>query len=103
MKSNLLFIALVGLLGFSACNNNDQLFKLVSPEKSGIDFTNTITVNDTINILESEFTYNGGGVAVGDLNGDGLQDIYFAGNQVQNKLFLNKVLMVNKISMCVTR
>ena len=63
---------------------------MVSPEKSGIDFTNTITINDTINILESEFTYNGGGVAVGDLNGDGLQDIYFAGNQVQNKLYINK-------------
>ncbi len=90
MKSNYFSIALVCLLGFSSCKNNDQLFRLVSPEKSGIDFTNTITVNDTINILESEFTYNGGGVAVGDLNGDGLQDIFFAGNQVQNKLYLNK-------------
>ena len=90
MKSNYLSIALVCLLAFSSCKNNNQLFRLVSSEKSGIDFTNTITLNDTINILESEFTYNGGGVAVGDLNGDGLQDIYFAGNQVQNKLYLNK-------------
>jgi hypothetical protein len=90
MKSNYFSIALVCLLGLSSCKNNDQLFRLVSPEKSGIDFTNSITLNDTINILESEFTYNGGGVAVGDLNGDGLQDIYFAGNQVQNKLYLNK-------------
>lgn len=90
MKSNALAILLLSLVGLNACKNNDQLFRLVSPEKSGIDFTNTITVNDTINILESEFTYNGGGVAVGDLNGDGLQDIYFAGNQVQNKLYINK-------------
>ena len=90
MKSHCLSIALLCLLSISSCKNNDQLFRLVAPETSGIDFTNTITVNDTINILESEFTYNGGGVAVGDLNGDGLQDIYFAGNQVQNKLYLNK-------------
>jgi hypothetical protein len=90
MKSNCLAFILIALLGLASCKNNDKLFRLVSPEKSGIDFTNTITVNDTINILESEFTYNGGGVAVGDLNGDGLQDIYFAGNQVQNKLYINK-------------
>lgn len=90
MKSLCLRILIVALFGLSACKNNNQLFRLVSAEDSGIDFTNTITVNDTINILESEFTYNGGGVAVGDLNGDGLQDIYFAGNQVQNKLYINK-------------
>ncbi len=90
MKSNQLALILVAVLGVASCKNNDHLFRLVSPEKSGIDFTNTITINDTINILESEFTYNGGGVAVGDLNGDGLQDIYFAGNQVQNKLYINK-------------
>ncbi|MFZ9589437.1 MAG: VCBS repeat-containing protein [Chitinophagaceae bacterium] len=90
MKSNRLALILVAVLGIVSCKNNDHLFRLVSPEKSGIDFTNTITINDTINILESEFTYNGGGVAVGDLNGDGLQDIYFAGNQVQNKLYINK-------------
>ncbi len=90
MKSNQLALILIAVLGVASCKNNDHLFRLVSPEKSGIDFTNTITINDTINILESEFTYNGGGVAVGDLNGDGLQDIYFAGNQVQNKLYINK-------------
>jgi len=90
MKLNTFFIALISIFVITACNNNKKLFQLVSPEQSGIDFTNTITINDSINILESEFTYNGGGVAVGDLNGDGLQDIYFAGNQVQNKLYLNK-------------
>lgn len=90
MKLNTFFVALTCIFVISACKNNKTLFQLVSPEQSGIDFTNKITINDSINILESEFTYNGGGVAVGDLNGDGLQDIYFAGNQVQNKLYLNK-------------
>jgi hypothetical protein len=90
MKLNTFFVPLISIVVITACNNNKKLFQLVSPEQSGIDFTNTITINDSINILESEFTYNGGGVAVGDLNGDGLQDIYFAGNQVQNKLYLNK-------------
>lgn len=73
-----------------SCKQEETLFKRVNAKKSGIDFVNTITINDTINILENEFTYNGAGVAVGDLNGDGLQDVYFAGNQVPNKLYLNK-------------
>ncbi len=90
MKFNNITLAFVLLAFVSSCNNDRPLFQLVSPESSGIDFNNKITINDSINILESEFTYNGGGVAVGDLNGDGLQDIYFAGNQVQNKLYLNK-------------
>ena len=90
MKSVYLRILVIALFGLSACKNDNHLFRLVSSKDSGIDFANTITINDSINILESEFTYNGGGVAVGDLNGDGLQDIYFAGNQVQNKLYINK-------------
>ena len=51
---------------------------------------NEITENDTLNILESEFVYNGAGVAVGDLNGDGLEDLFFAGNQVDNRMYLNR-------------
>ena len=84
--SFLLFVSFV-LLG---CNQQTTLFHLIDKDKSGLDFTNTITINDSINILDNEFTYNGAGVAVGDLNGDGLQDIYFCGNQVENKLYLNK-------------
>ncbi len=81
----------VSLLVFlvSSCSDKKKLFHLVDGDESGVVFNNIITINDSINILESEFTYNGGGVAVGDLNGDGLQDIYFCGNQVPNKLYLN--------------
>ncbi len=76
----------------SACTEKNTLFQLLDSKKTGIDFQNTITENDTLNILKTEFIYNGGGVAVGDLNGDGLQDLYFTGNQVANKLYLNKGL-----------
>ena len=81
---------LIGVL-FSACTQQPSTsFQLLSPEESGVQFANTITENDTLNILVKEFVYNGGGVAVGDLNGDGLEDIFFSGSQVDNALYLNK-------------
>ncbi|MEM0991662.1 MAG: VCBS repeat-containing protein [Bacteroidota bacterium] len=74
-----------------ACNTKEKpLFKLLAPEQTGITFTNTITETDSFNILVKEFVYNGGGVATGDLNGDGLADLFFTGNQVENTLYLNK-------------
>jgi enediyne biosynthesis protein E4 len=75
---------------FIACKNEKTLFSLLDSNQTGIDFNNQITENDTLNIIRSEFIYNGGGVAIGDLNGDGQQDLFFTGNQVQNKLYLNK-------------
>lgn len=73
-----------------SCKKEKKLFTLLKPEETGVTFANTITEKDSVNILDSEFVYNGGGVAVGDLNGDGLDDLYFTGNQVLNKLYLNK-------------
>lgn len=67
-----------------------QLFENPSPETTGLKFTNTLIENDTLNILDYLYFYNGGGVAVGDVNNDGLSDIYLSGNQVKNKLFINK-------------
>ncbi|WP_114751460.1 VCBS repeat-containing protein [Pleomorphovibrio marinus] len=72
----------------------DKQFQLLSPEQTGITFENTLTEGLNTNILMYEYFYNGGGVAVGDLNGDGLEDIYFTGNMVPNKLYLNKGEMV---------
>jgi hypothetical protein len=66
------------------------LFRLLPPEQTGITFQNQLNSSPEINILEYLYFYNGGGVAAGDINGDGLVDLYFTGNQVPNKLYLNK-------------
>lgn len=79
-----------GLVFLGGCQQEKTSFRLLSPSETGVQFVNEITENDTLNILEVEFIYNGGGVAVGDLNGDDLEDIFFAGNQVDNALYLNR-------------
>lgn len=66
-----------------------QLFVKHASTTSGIDFINYNDENDNQNILTYEYFYNGGGVAVGDINNDGLTDIYFSANQGENKLYLN--------------
>ncbi|MEO6314316.1 MAG: VCBS repeat-containing protein [Chitinophagaceae bacterium] len=84
-------VAVVLLTVFARCTGvNDSLFTSVSPDHSGIHFTNSIIDNDSFNVLDVENIYNGGGVGIGDFNNDGLQDIYFTGNTVSNKLYLNK-------------
>lgn len=65
-------------------------FTLLSSEETGIDFQNTLNEGLNTNILVYEYFYNGGGVATGDLNGDGLIDIYFTSNMGANKLYLNE-------------
>ena len=55
-----------------------------------MDFVNLLVENEDLNIMKYDYLYNGGGVAVGDINQDGLEDIYFSGNMVDNKLYLNK-------------
>ncbi len=66
------------------------LFQIIPSSHSGIHFSNNITESDSINPLTMLNIYNGGGVGVGDFNNDGLQDLYFIGNTVSNKLYLNK-------------
>ncbi|WP_411274206.1 VCBS repeat-containing protein [Daejeonella sp.] len=77
-------------LFFASCRNSNTLFERISSDKSGIHFNNTINQTDSINVLDFANVYNGGGVGIGDFNKDGLQDIYFTGNMVSNKLYLNK-------------
>ncbi|MCG8310912.1 MAG: VCBS repeat-containing protein [Cytophagales bacterium] len=75
------------VLGCSAPPENE--FTIIDPIAAGITFKNDITETHHNNILRNEYTYNGGGVAVGDINNDGYADIYFSGNSVSNKLYLN--------------
>mgnify|MGYP002777653547 CR=1 FL=1 len=80
------------LLGLcSACQFSDKpLFTALPADESGITFSNRITDSDTMNILDFEYVYNGGGVAIGDFNNDGWQDVFFTGNQVANRLYVNQ-------------
>ena len=70
--------------------SSPTLFTLLSPEQTHVDFSNTVTEGLNANVLVYEYLYNGGGVAIADVNGDGLQDLYFTGNMTDNKLYLNK-------------
>ncbi|MBS9463995.1 VCBS repeat-containing protein [Flagellimonas sp. 389] len=78
------------LLVLSCGKKEGELFSNPSAEDSGISFTNTLSESDDLNILDYLYFYNGGGVAIGDINNDGLPDIFFSGNQVKNALYLNK-------------
>ncbi|MCJ8164041.1 VCBS repeat-containing protein [Pontibacter sp. E15-1] len=76
--------------GLAGCGSDDQLFRQRYPSETGITFKNELVSNDSINLLNFEYFYNGGGVAIGDVNNDGLPDIFFTGNMVPSKLYLNK-------------
>lgn len=78
----------------SESSNEPQLFTLLAPEKTHVDFQNIINEGLNTNVLAYEYFYNGGGVAVGDVNNDGLDDIYFTSNMQTNHLYLNKGAMV---------
>jgi len=79
------------LLLLAGCGSPpDPLFTSLSPGETGVTFANTVTENADQNVLTYEYHYNGGGVAIGDLNNDGLPDLYFSGNQVANGLYLNQ-------------
>ncbi len=83
------FAALVWITLFS-CSSDDKRFRLVNSKESGITFKNTLTESLEFNIFNYMYFYNGAGVATGDMNGDGLLDIYFTSNQEPNKLYLNQ-------------
>jgi hypothetical protein len=90
------FIIIIVVLVTVGCNNNNKqqtttpLFKRISSEQTGISFNNTVDENFDKNYFDNfAYVYNGGGAAIGDINNDGLPDIYFTGNEVPNKLYLN--------------
>ncbi len=77
-----------------ACQPQDEKisthFSAIDPQSSGISFSNDIIENDTLNYFTFPYLYMGGGVAVGDINNDGLSDLFLTGNMVPNKLYLNQ-------------
>jgi hypothetical protein len=83
-------IGIVLGLFFFQCTEPQPQFTELSPEETGLTFRNDITETQHTNIMTYEYSYNGAGVAAGDLNNDGLPDLYFTGNSVENKLYLNK-------------
>lgn len=84
------------LLLFGCSNSKDDLFTVLDGRETGIGFSNDLQDSRQLNILDYLYFYNGGGVAVGDINNDGLTDIFLAGNRVKNKLYLNQGDLVFK-------
>jgi hypothetical protein len=94
IRYHALFFFSLCLISCHSSNNGgkkvDSLFQLVPSSFTGIGFSNELVADDSLNILEYDYYYNGGGVAAADLNNDGLADLYFTGNQVSSRLYINK-------------
>lgn len=84
-----LIFYLIILLAFS-CQRDEQQFTLLSHKRTGITFRNPIKEFPNFNSLDYNYMFNGAGVAAGDINNDGLVDLFFTGNMVGNRLYLNK-------------
>ena len=78
------------LAGCRTREGDRAIFRLLSPDETGVKFENTITTSDSLNVQTDVYVYNGAGVGVGDIDNDGLPDIFFAGNMVSSRLYLNK-------------
>jgi len=80
------------LLAVASCGRESAppRFTLLSPAQTGVTFANTITTNDSFNIQSNVYIYNGAGVAAGDIDNDGLPDLFFSGNMVSSRLYRNK-------------
>ncbi|PZX50543.1 VCBS repeat-containing protein [Algoriphagus chordae] len=96
IKSKTVLLLTIGSLLFLQQNNSLQAqsssgnFEKISNRKSGITFKNQLKEDEKNNILRYEYFYNGGGVAVGDLDNDGLEDLFFTGNMSSNKVYRNE-------------
>src|SRR5690349_4017461 len=92
MNHRLLLSAIASaVMLFTGCSEKTPTrFEILPADVTGITFENTLTPTDSFNVLQYVYFFNGGGVAIGDLNNDGLNDIFFTGNQVSSRLYLNE-------------
>lgn len=93
--SNIALLLTFIFLTICGCDKKEEtitqtLFTRLSSSKTGISFSNDLSYNNDFNVYKYRNFYNGGGVALGDINNDGLLDIYFTANQKSNRLYLNK-------------
>jgi enediyne biosynthesis protein E4 len=85
-----ILIGICSILCAQCKEEKKTLFSRVEPFTSHIEFNNTIVEDDTFNMVDFYYVYNGAGVAIGDINNDELPDLFFSGNQVGDRLYLNK-------------
>ena len=90
MKNSILILFFFSFLISCSTKNEGEVFKKLSSKDTGIHFENNLTESDDLNILDYLYFYNGGGVAIGDINNDSLPDIFLSANQTANQLYLNK-------------
>ena len=95
MNKFFVFAGLTALFFAVSCKNasEPQLFQKLAPEQTKITFANNLPADDSTNILDYLYYYNGGGVAAGDVNNDGKTDLFFVSNRGESKLYLNKGAM----------
>ena len=93
-NKNIYFLFFLLLLQLISCKSstesNETIFELLSADKTRIDFENNLSYSDEFNIYKYRNFYNGGGVGLGDINNDGLLDVYLTANQLPNRLYINK-------------
>lgn len=91
IRLRITFVLLISVAGCADHTDPDPtLFQLLDASETGIDFTNSLEYTEEVNTYTFRNFYNGGGVGLGDFNNDSLPDIFFAGNLVGNKLYLNE-------------
>ena len=99
-KNNIITLTLIIIQACASPNMNNfdvpVNFKSLSSDFTGINFNNKLESKADLNIIEYLYYYNGGGVGIGDFNNDGLDDIFFSGNEVEDQLYLNEGGMVFK-------
>src|SRR5437879_12583391 len=90
LRSIRAFVLIMAVMSCGRPSAGDRpLFRLLSPAQTGVTFANTIATTDSVNVQTDVYLYNGGGVAVGDIDNDGPPDIFLRGNKVFGPPYLN--------------